>query len=187
MNAWDLAFKDSSFDVVISGFMGWYDCFDFNTNTFTRTDTKSKEIFRVLKDGGRFVFCSWLSQQDLRWMEDAIVRYYPAILEDDEYLERRPIGMAYEKPEGYQIILRNAGFHDINVHLEKCSFISSDEQEWWRQMQSVGWASLLEKIERNHPDQTAGIKAAIFKDLGKFQNKAGILFTKEVFFVSGMK
>ena len=82
MNANSLAFKTGSFDHSISGFVGWYDCFDFNTNQFTQADLKSKEILRVLKDGGRFACCSWEEQQDLRFMEQAILRYYPAILED---------------------------------------------------------------------------------------------------------
>ena len=94
MNARTLGFRTGIFDFVLSGFMGWYDCFDFAQLRFTRPDTKAKEIRRVLRDGGRFVCCSWDEQEDLRWMEEAVLRHYPAILQDREYLERRPIGMA---------------------------------------------------------------------------------------------
>jgi len=187
MNAKNLAFKAGSFDVAICGFMGWYDCFDFANNLFTQPDTKSKEIWRVLKDGGRFISCSWEKQEDVSWMEEEIIRHYPAILEDREYLERRPIGMAYEKAEGYEIILRSAGFRKIKTIKEESTFISTDEGEWWQQMQQLGWASLLDKIERNGHDQLQSIKDKIFNDLQQYKMADGIHFNKKVFFVHGMK
>ncbi len=95
--------------------MGWYDCFDFERNEFTQVDKKAPEIRRVLRNAGRFVCCSWEAQDDLAWMEGAILRHYPEIQQDEEYLERRPIGMAYEKPAGYEIILQAAGFRSIEV------------------------------------------------------------------------
>ena len=147
MNAKNLAFKDDIFDITISGFMGWYDCFDFGQNQFTKPDNKIKEIWRILKDGGRLVCCSWQEQDDLYWMEAAFVRHYPAILDDEEYLRRRPIGIAYENPQGYQVILGSAGFKEIKFIKEEMIFISTDEEEWWRQMSHVGWASLFAKVE----------------------------------------
>jgi SAM-dependent methyltransferase len=167
--------------------MGWYDCFDFTRNEFTQPDTKAGEIRRVLKDGGRFVSCSWEEQEDVRWMEDAILRYYPAILEDPEYLAERPIGMAYEKAAGYEIILRSAGFRDIGVIKEQAGFISTDEEEWWRQMRAVGWDALIDKIERKGDGSLERIKDAIFAGLQQFKQPDGIHFIKRVFFVWGSK
>jgi len=187
MNAMNLGFGPSKFDIALSGFMGWYDCFDFNQNKFTQPDTKAKEIWRVLSEGGRFVCCSWEEQEDLRWMEEAILRHYPAMLEDSEYVRRRPIGMAYEKGAGYEIILGEAGFRDIRVSREVMTFVSTDEEELWRQMQNVGWASLIKKIESSGADQLQRVKEAIFKDLGSYWHEDGIYFDKTVFFVNGVK
>jgi hypothetical protein len=120
-------------------------------------------------------------------MEQAILRHYPAILEDAEYLERRPIGMAYEKPQGYEIILRTAGFRDIEVFREVMTFLSADEEEWWQQMQEVGWASLLAKIEDQSAARLQKVKEAIFKDLQCHKQADGIHFDKVVFFVCGVK
>jgi hypothetical protein len=167
--------------------MGWYDCFDFGQGTFTQPDTKAKEIWRVLREGGRFVNCSWEKQEDLSWMEEAIIRHYPAILEDDEFLERRPIGTAYEKPEGYEIIFQSAGFREIEISREAMTFISTDEEEWWRQMQHLGWDSLLEKIEKAGADQLQRVKSGIFEDLQRYKQADGIRFDKLVFFVRGVK
>jgi ubiquinone/menaquinone biosynthesis C-methylase UbiE len=167
--------------------MGWYDCFDFVHFEFTQPDTKAKEIRRVLKDGGRFVCCSWYEQEDLAWMEKAIIRHYPAILEDSEYLERRPIGMAYEKAKGYKIILQSVGFRDIETLHETMTFVSTNEEEWWRQMQQVGWASIFERLEQNEPEQLRRVKKAILKDLQRYKQADGIHFDKVVFLVGGVK
>jgi ubiquinone/menaquinone biosynthesis C-methylase UbiE len=168
-NARNLGFPAGSFDRIICGFMGWYDCFDFTHNEFTQPEAKAREIWRVLKDEGQFTCCSWEEQEDLRWMEEAILRYYPAILEDPEYLQERPIGMAYEKAAGYEIILHSAGFRDIGVTKEAAGFVSTDEEEWWRQMRFVGWDSLIEKIDRKGDGSLQRIKEAIFAGLQQFK------------------
>ena len=187
MNAKNLAFKADSFDVALCGFMGWDDCFDFTKNSFTQPNAKSKEILRVLRDGGRFVCCSWEKQEDVTWMEEAIIRHYPAILEDREYLDQRPIGMSYEKAKGYEIIFQHAGFREIGIFRETMTCISTDEEEWWRQMQHLGWDSFIEKIKNVGTDQLQRVKEAIFKDLQCYKQTDGIHFDKVVFFVCGVK
>jgi ubiquinone/menaquinone biosynthesis C-methylase UbiE len=167
--------------------MGWYDCFDFTRNKFIGHDTKTTEILRVLREGGRFVCCSWEAQEDLAWMEESILHYYPNILKDSEYMARRPIGMAYEKSEEYEIIFREAGFQNIEISRERTEFVSTDEEEWWRQIRFVGWETLLDKLERNDANQFYRIKEAIFGDLQLKKQADGIHFTKSVFFVSGVK
>jgi SAM-dependent methyltransferase len=167
--------------------MGWDDCFDFIHNEFIRADMKAPEIYRVLRQGGRFVCASWEVQEDLAWMEETILRYHPGFLVDQEYLERRPIGMSYEKPSGYEIILRTAGFHDIQFAGESAEFVSTDEEEWWQMMASVGWQSLFNRIEIAGYDQLERIKEAIFIDLQRFKQPDGIHFTKRVFFISAVK
>jgi SAM-dependent methyltransferase len=167
--------------------MAWDDSFDFERNEFTQPDTRATEIWRVLRPGGRFVCCSWDRQEDLRWMEQAIIRHYPAILQDSEYLKRRPIGMAYEKTAGYEIILQNAGFRDIAISTQEHEFVSTDEEEWWRQMLFIGWDSLLEKIEREASAELQRIKEAMFQELQQHKRADGIYFTKSAFFIRAVK
>ena len=186
-NAKNQGFATGTFDIALCGFMAWDDCFDFDSMQFTQPDTKAKEIWRVLRAGGRFVGCSWDRQEDVSWMEAAILRHYPAIQEDREYLGLRPIGMAYEKAAGYEIILQSAGFRGITISTETMTFVSTDEEEWWRQMLQIGWDSILEKIGRRDADQLERIKAAVFVDLQPNKHADGIHFDKEVFFVRGVK
>lgn len=186
-NAEKLGFRSGCFERVICGFMGWDDCFDFSTGAFTHQETKAREIWRVLKEGGWFVVCSWEIQEGVTWMEEAVLRHYPQILEEPEYLAQRPIGMAYEKAAGYEIILRQAGFSQIESQTEVATFVSTDETEWWRQMRRLGWDSILDKIKQQQPDRYQKFKQAILADLQPFRRPDGLHFKKKVFFMRAIK
>lgn len=120
-------------------------------------------------------------------MEEAMLRNYPEILQDDEYLRQRPIAMSYEKAEGYEIIFHTAGFRDIEISTEIAEFVSTDEEEWWREMQHIGWDSFFEKIRIEDADKPQKLKEVIFQELQPHKQSDGIHFTKTVFFVSGVK
>jgi SAM-dependent methyltransferase len=167
--------------------MGWDDCFDFVRLEFSRADAKAQEIRRVLRKGGRFACCSWEAQEDLAWMEEAMLRHYPALSQDGEYVQQRPIGMAYEKSEGYEIIFHTAGFRDIKVSWETGEFVSNDEEEWWQQMGNIGWGSFFDKIRKVGTEKLLRIKDAIIKDLQAYKKSDGLHFTKTAFYVSGVK
>jgi ubiquinone/menaquinone biosynthesis C-methylase UbiE len=187
MNAKNIGFPDGSFDLAISGFMGWYDCFDFVHGEFTQQDMKSKEIWRQLRDGGRVVVCSWEGQEDLQWIEETFIKHFPPLATDREYLERHPIGWAGENAAGYCTIFSQAGFRDIQAIHEKAEFVSTDEEEWWEQMRNLGWASFFNRIEGEDADKFHRVKESVFQDLQRFKRADGIHFSKSVFFVSGVK
>ena len=79
------------------------------------------------------------------------------------------------------------GFREIEVSREAMTFVSTDEEAWWRQMLNLGWASLIKKIENAGTEELQRVKAAIFYDLRPFKHPDGIHFDKTVFFVSGVK
>lgn len=187
MNAENLGFPEASFDFVLSGFMGWYDCFDFTRRSYTRPDKKSKEIFRVLKNGGKVAICSWERQEDLRWMEDAFLKNFPPLAEDQDYSVNHPIGMAIENPDGYQIILKGAGFKNIEIFKEEAEFVSATEEDWWEQMRSVGWARFFKKVENEGAGTLTRIKEAIFRELQTHKHLDGICFTKSVSVITARK
>jgi SAM-dependent methyltransferase len=167
--------------------MGWYDCFDFIHGRFTRPDKKSKEIWRVLKEGGKVVICFWDRQEDLRWMEEAFLRNFPALAEDKDYIEGSPIGMANENPEGYQLILKDAGFTNIEVFNERAEFVSTVEEDWWEQMRAVGWDRFFKKVESNSANTLTRIKESIFRELQTHKRPDGIYFTRSAFLITGRK
>ncbi len=186
-NAENMAFPDSTFDFALCGFMGWDHCFDFALGEFTGPDIRMREISRVLKNGGRVGISSWVKQGDLDWMEEAIIRHYPSILSDREFLTCRPIGYSREGAEGYKVILKNAGFGDIEVIDETLECVSTDEEEWWEQMRQVRWHHFFKKIENEGIDRLQRLKQDVFRDLQQHRGTEGIHFTKSVVFVFGTK
>jgi hypothetical protein len=117
-------------------------------------------------------------------MEAEVLRHHPAVLEDQHYLEQRPIGMAYEKARGYELIFRNAGLKDVEVSTHAMTFVSTNEEEWWRQMKQVGWDEILDNLE---DDTVRKLREAIFKDLQLYRQAGGICFKKSVFYICGTK
>jgi SAM-dependent methyltransferase len=186
-NARHIGFPTGFFDLALCGFMGWDDCFDFVHNQFIRPDKKAPEIYRVLKESGKFVCCSWESQEDLSWMENAMEQHCPALLGDPEYQQERTIGMSRENAHGYEIILDSAGFRNIKVIEYEAEFVSTDEQEFWRQMEHLGWDIYFKKIEKVGSPNLMEIKRAIFQDIQPNKHKDGIHFTKRVLFVTATK
>ena len=68
MNAEDMTFTDSSFDIVIAGLIGWDDCYDFESCKFKKRDKKLEEILRSPETRRQ----SWFHWLDLtrRWRLD---------------------------------------------------------------------------------------------------------------------
>lgn len=141
----------------------------------------------MLKAGRRVWISAWEKQGDLDWMEETLVRYLPSILSDREFIEHRPIGYSKESAAGYDIILRNAGFKDIDILHEKAEFVSAGEEEWWEQMNNSGWRRYLAKMENVGAERLQRIKEALFKDLQCHKRADGIHFTKSVLFATGSK
>jgi SAM-dependent methyltransferase len=187
MNAESMGLQDSSFDVVLCGFMGWDYGFDFARGEFKRADARMKEIWRVLRAGGRVWISAWEEQGDLDWMEETLVRYLPSILSDQEFVEDRPIGYSKENAAGYDIILQSAGFKDISILHEKAEFVSAGEEAWWEQMSILGWGRYLAKMENGGAERLQRIKEAVFKGLERYKRADGIHFEKSVLFATGIK
>ena len=76
---------------------------------------------------------------------------------------------------------------DIEIFKEAMTFVSADEDEWWRQMLHLGWDSLIKKIEVDGFDQVEKLKEKMFQDLQPFKHSDGIHFEKEVFYISSVK
>jgi SAM-dependent methyltransferase len=187
MNAENMGLPNGFFDLALCGFMGWDYCFDFVRGEFTGPDTRMREVSRVLRDGGRVGISTWEQQADLDWMEQKFIGAFPSIASDREFIERRPIGYSKESAHGYDIILRSAGFEDVEIFREKVAFVSTDEEEWWEQMRSLGWYRYFERTENEGVDKLERFKESVFRDLQRHKHADGIQFSKSVAFVFGAK
>jgi SAM-dependent methyltransferase len=179
MDASTLGFLPEVFHNVLANFVGWDYCFDFERLEFNTPDRRMAEIKRVLKPGGQVGIGFWIEQCDIDWLVCGFKKYLPAFVKPGE---ERMLSYGIENPRGYEIILQNSGFDNIQVHVERTTFISPDEKTWWRQMKKAA-SDYFEKI----PDsvEVQSFQEQIFNDLQQFQSPGGIQFDKTIGYAYG--
>jgi ubiquinone/menaquinone biosynthesis C-methylase UbiE len=181
MDAASLGFLPETFHSVLANFIGWDHCFDFDRMEFTAPDRRMAEIMRVLKPGGQIGIGSWIKQCDIDWIAEAFKRHLP------EYVNATVKNISSylkENPEGYEIVLRSSGFHNISVHVETTTFISPDAVTWWQQMEHAA-REYFELVP--DPDKLEHFKEQVFADLRQSRSPGGVHFSKTVSFAFGAK
>ena len=151
-DAKSLVFRDSTFDVVLSGFSYVY--------------SSLKEVLRVLRKDGLFGLSSWSALGDMNCMAEFVKKYLPISVEDVCH---------HDTPEALKTLLLKAGFSEVRVFVETQEFVFKDEEQWWEEMLSSGWQTHLAKIE----DQSFSLgefKQETFKGLQKHKRTDGIPF-----------
>lgn len=185
MNADHLGFSDHTFDDALCGFVGWDYCYDFLHNEFTGPDFRMREIYRVLRDGGRVGLSSWEEQADLDWMQDILIKHFPSInAKRQGEASEQPMIYSCENQSGLEEILTSAGFNNVYLIRETAEFVSPDEETWWRQMKHVGWHRYFEEIGAEALNR---FKQIVFSALKAYKMDDGIKFSKTVIFAFGEK
>ncbi len=181
MDAASLGFPPETFHSVLANFIGWDHCFDFDRMEFTAPDHRMAEIMRVLKPGGQIGIGSWVKQCDIDWIAEAFKRHLPECVK----ATGKSIS-SYEKenPDGYEVVLRGGGFHNISIHVETTTFVSPDAATWWRQMKHAA-REYFEQVP--DPAQLEHFKEQVLADLQRSQSLEGIHFNKTVSFAFGTK
>jgi SAM-dependent methyltransferase len=127
MDATRPGFRSNSFDYVLSGFaVCWFSL---------------RDVFPLLRAGGRVVLSSWAWQEDNEWMGASVGRLVP----EPGNTDLRPRAYTLDTVEALEDVLDKAGFRDIQVLREDKEFVWRDEEEWWRVMEneesSLYWLS----------------------------------------------
>jgi SAM-dependent methyltransferase len=186
MDARDMDFEDASFDVVLSGFVGWADVFDFERCEYVARDKKIEQISRVLKGGGRFGRSAWALQEDNEWMGELLNHHLSS---DGTGGDGRIPLWRYSKEtaQGMTSILDEAGFRDVRVVAEEAEFVYQDEGEWLAVMGDYGWSSYLEQARSLPPDKRRRFEEDVLAKLSERKDADGIHYTRKVLFALGTK
>ena len=122
MDASELKFQNNYFDVITCGFLGFDDCYDFEKNRFHK-DQKNpimKELFRVLKPHGEIAFSTWKLQEDFE------------IVAEMTKNSLKSLGYSKEHEQGFQFLLKNAGFSKIQIEVNDYNQIYNSLDDWWK-------------------------------------------------------
>ena len=169
MDATRPGFRSDSFDYVLSGFAAcWFSL---------------RDVFPLLRAGGRVALSSWAWQEDNEWMGASVGRLVP----EPGNTDLRPRAYGLDTVEAFADVLDKAGFRDIQVLREDKEFVFQDEEEWWRVMENSGWQSRLERIRKMGADVLDRLKEDAFAMLQSHKDADGVHFTRSVLFAFGTK
>jgi ubiquinone/menaquinone biosynthesis C-methylase UbiE len=187
MDAEKMTFTDGSFDLVIAGFIGWDDCYDFESCEFKKRDRKLEEILRVLKNGGRVGFSGWISQEDGDWMKELVRRYLPSdSFSDEGNRPSVPDAFSKETSKGWQRLLSSLRLKEVRVSEETAEFTYRDEDEWlnWF-LPRDAWKNHIKKIEK--AGLLDGLRSEAASLLQRHRDSEGVHFMRSVVFALGTK
>lgn len=188
MDARHLGFADETFDVVLCGFLGWDDVFDFERGRFITEDRKLGQISRVLKAQGRVGISAWAWQEDNEWMGELLGLHLPSAgSESGKAAPHVPICYSRETVAGLTTVLRHAGFGQLRILTEEKVFAYRDEPEWLAVMSAYGWRRHLAQIRRLSPQIQKRFETAAIEKLRPRKQSDGIHFTRRVIFAFGTK
>jgi ubiquinone/menaquinone biosynthesis C-methylase UbiE len=176
MDAEKLDFTNETFDHILCGFGVFF---------FPDYKIALNEFMRVLKNGGRFSFTTFLRKRDEKfmWLDDLVEKYLPPVQDElDEYQEDD--APEFHTEEGLYKILKKAGYKNTQVINEEKVFVYNDEQEWWDKLWTHGFLDVLEKIPEHKMEE---FKTEVFEKLREIKGEEGIATTIYVLYALGEK
>lgn len=165
MDVKNMSFNEETFDNIISGF--------FITYLFY-SKYKLNDISKILKKGGKLSFNTWGEQVDQNWLTQIV----------DKYIKKNSSStrIKYNSVSCITNVLRESGFHNIRVHEEHPYVIYRNKDEWWDEMNSNAFRSIIEEIKRMGVHQLDSFKADAYDGLEEYTREDGIYFKMPVIY-----
>jgi ubiquinone/menaquinone biosynthesis C-methylase UbiE len=178
MDAREMQFSDGSFDVVIAGFIGFDNYFDFVKCEPIKENTFIEQMIRVLKPGGKAAFSTWTMQEDT----DYIYGVLSSAWQDME----KPFSKENEK--GWRVILSSFGLEDVRIIHDSLAYAFPSLKAWWDEVSNYGWREPIETAAENTGSTQEEITLQIFDNLGNHLKEDGsVVFRRNALYAIGRK
>jgi len=187
MDARKITFEESTFDYVVSGFIGLNQIYDFQKNEYRTENTIMNNIHRILKSNGKIGISTWLKQGELDHLRELIQNYLKNHSKASQYeIESVPTSYSKEHLQGVEKLLKDAGFQNIRILVEDFVLKYQSVDEWFKMMRRVGW--ILEKTFNKDEKLIQDFKEKMLpKGIEIYWKDDGYYFTKSVIFAFGLK
>lgn len=180
MDAERLSFEDESFDVVLSGFVGWDHVYDFDSGRVTAEPKAIREMLRVLKPGGLVGISSWVNQEDSELMRHVVSHATGLPVEDV------PQHYSKETESGLRDLLSAGGFVDLRTVIEDKAFTYTDPGEWLEVLGAYGWHPELASLKANEGARKT-FEQETLRRLDEHRGDVGLTFGRTVMFALARK
>jgi len=139
----------------------------------------AKEIFRVLKPGGRFIYTSF-STQAFSPLADLFREHLAEFGFDIPDTKWRLLS----DDESCLGLLNDAGFESSRVDRQQLGYHLASHIDWWEILYNSGFRGMLEQLE---PAQLAEFRTKHLAAVDKLKTNQGIWLDVEVLFVFGKR
>lgn len=178
MDAREMQFSDGSFDVVIAGFIGFDNYFDFEKCEPLKENTFIEQMIRVLKPGGIAAFSTWTMQEDTDYIYGVVSSDWPDM--------KKPFSKENEK--GWRIIMSSFGLEKVRIIHDSLAFAFPSLEEWWGEVSDYGWKERIETLAKNSGSTQQAITQQIFENLGEHLKEDGsVVFRRDALYAIGAK
>jgi ubiquinone/menaquinone biosynthesis C-methylase UbiE len=188
MDARNMGFADESFDLMISGFIGWDDWFDFATCKHIAEDRIMEATWRILKKGGRAAISGWVVQEDTEKFRAILADYLSERASDPTTDKvRLPLMYSKENDKGWKIIMSSAGFKKMKTLTLTGSFTDEDADAQWKRMMRSGWGYHLSGLKRSQGLDLKDLKKYAVDEIVGLKGLGAIGYERTVVFALGEK